>query len=102
MDTTETPNTSPPERLPPKGSEEPGSSQAASSSGEPTVAIKTSYYLLMVYSALFGAGAALLAAAYISLYNWGVKFFAEPSHFGLSIGRFWIREERDGARARLC
>ncbi|MFL5703388.1 MAG: chloride channel protein [Ktedonobacteraceae bacterium] len=55
----------------------------------PVPVVKTSYPLLLVYAALFGAGAALLTAAYITVYNWGVKFFEQPSHFGLTIGRFW-------------
>lgn len=62
---------------------------AISTSGEPETPMKTSYYLLMVYAALFGAGASLLAAAYITLYGQGIKFFEQPSHFGLNIGRFW-------------
>ena len=48
-------------------------------SGEPETPIKTSYYLLMLYAALFGAGAAALAAAYITLYSQGIKFFEQPS-----------------------
>jgi H+/Cl- antiporter ClcA len=56
-----------------------------STSGEPETSIKTSYYLLMVYAALFGAGAALLAAAYITLYNQGIKFFERPSYFVLNV-----------------
>jgi H+/Cl- antiporter ClcA len=55
----------------------------------PVPAMKTSYPLLLIYAALFGVGAALLTAAYITVYNWGVKFFEQPSHFGLTIGRFW-------------
>src|SRR3989440_349391 len=62
---------------------------AISTSGEPEPPVKTSYYLLMVYAALFGSGASLLAAAYITLYGQGIKFFEQPSHFGLNIGRFW-------------
>ena len=58
-------------------------------SGGPVPAMKTSYPMLMVYAALFGVGAALLTAAYIVVYNWGVNFFKQPSHFGLTIGRFW-------------
>src|SRR6266487_6579962 len=59
-------------------------------SGEPETPIKTSYYLLMLYAALFGAGAALLAAAYITLYSQGIKFFEQPSSF-FKIGgiSFW-------------
>src|SRR6266699_125678 len=63
---------------------------AISTSGEPETPIKTRYYLLLLYAALFGAGAALLTAGYITLYNWGVKFFQEPSSF-FKIGgiSFW-------------
>jgi hypothetical protein len=32
----------------------------------------------MIYAALFGAISSLLAAAYITLYNQGVKFFEQP------------------------
>src|SRR6202162_6037161 len=61
-----------------------------STSGEPETPIKTSYYLLLLYAALFGALFALLTAAYITLYNWGVKFFQQPSSF-FKIGgiSFW-------------
>jgi hypothetical protein len=58
-------------------------------SGEPVSAMKSSYLLLLVYAMLFGAGAALLTGVYIIVYNWGVRFFEQPSHFGLNIGRFW-------------
>jgi H+/Cl- antiporter ClcA len=59
-------------------------------SGEPETALKTSYYLLLLYAALFGALFSLLTAAYITLYNWGVKFFQQPSSF-FKIGSisFW-------------
>jgi H+/Cl- antiporter ClcA len=60
-----------------------------STSGEVETPVKTSYYLLMVYAALFGAGAAVLTAAYITLYSQGATFFEQPSHFGVRIGRFW-------------
>src|SRR5437764_8428589 len=50
---------------------------AISTSGEPETPVKTSYYLLMVYAALFGSGASLLAAAYITLYGQGIKFFED-------------------------
>jgi hypothetical protein len=36
-------------------------------SGEPDAGLKTSFYLLMVYAALFGALSSLLAAEYIML-----------------------------------
>jgi hypothetical protein len=39
--------------------------------GEPDAGLKTSYYLLMVYAALFGALSSLLAVGYITLYNQG-------------------------------
>jgi len=58
---------------------------AISTSGEPETALKTSYYLLMLYAALFGSGASLLAAAYITLYNWGINFFKQPSLVVLNI-----------------
>jgi H+/Cl- antiporter ClcA len=47
--------------------------------------LKTSSYLLMVYAALFGALSSLLAVAYITLYNQGIKFFEQPSLFVLNI-----------------
>ncbi len=58
-------------------------------SGEPVPTMKSSYLLLLVYAVLFGVGTALLTAAYIIAYSWGVKFFEQPSHLGLNIGRFW-------------
>ncbi len=60
-----------------------------SASGEPVTAMKASYPLLLIYAVLFGAGAALLTAAYITVYNLGIRYFEQPSHFGLNIGRFW-------------
>lgn len=63
---------------------------AISTSGEPETPIKTRYYLLLLYAALFGAGAALLTAGYITLYNWGVKFFQQPSSlFKIGGISFW-------------
>jgi len=63
---------------------------AISTSGEPETPIKTRYYLLMIYAALFGAGAALLTAGYITLYNWGVTFFQQPSNsFKIGGISFW-------------
>jgi H+/Cl- antiporter ClcA len=47
--------------------------------------LKTSFYLLMVYAALFGALASLLAAGYITLYNQGIKFFEQPSLLVLNV-----------------
>jgi H+/Cl- antiporter ClcA len=61
-------------------------------SGQPETALKTRYYVLILYAALFGAGAALLAAAYITLYSWGVKFFQQPgtsSFFKIGGISFW-------------
>jgi H+/Cl- antiporter ClcA len=54
-------------------------------SGEPDAGLKTSFYLLMVYAALFGALSSLLAAGYITLYNQGVEFFKQVSLFVLNI-----------------
>ena len=48
---------------------------------QPEKPLKTRYYLLMFYAALFGALSSLLAAVYITLYNWGIKFFEQPSLF---------------------
>ena len=67
----------------------PQEKEQITASGEPVAETKTSYLLLLIYAALFGAGAALLTAAYIVVYNWGIKFFEQPEHFGLNIGRFW-------------
>jgi H+/Cl- antiporter ClcA len=76
---------------PAKGTVDEQAKVAISTSGEPETPIKTSYYLLMVYAALFGAGASLLTAGYITLYNWGVNFFKQPSNSVLKIGpySFW-------------
>ncbi len=63
---------------------------AISTSGAPETALKTSYYLLLLYAALFGAGSALLTAGYITLYNWGVTFFQQPSsYFKIGGISFW-------------
>jgi H+/Cl- antiporter ClcA len=48
-------------------------------SGQPETALKTSYYLLMLYAAVIGAGSSLLTVGYLTLYNWGVTFFKQPS-----------------------
>ena len=53
--------------------------------GEPETALKSSSYLLMVYALLFGALSSLLAVAYITLSNQGIKFFEQPSLFVLNI-----------------
>ena len=61
-----------------------------SASGEPETSIKTRYYLLLLYAALFGAFFALLTAGYITLYNWGVAFFQKPSGlFKIDGVSFW-------------
>jgi chloride channel protein, CIC family len=61
-----------------------------STSGEPETPLKTSYYLLLLYAALFGAFFALLTAGYITLYNWGVTFFQKPnSMFKIDGISFW-------------
>jgi H+/Cl- antiporter ClcA len=63
---------------------------AISTSGVPETALKTSYYLLLLYAAIFGAGSALLTAGYITLYNWGVTFFQQPnSYFKIDGISFW-------------
>lgn len=53
--------------------------------GEPDAGLKTSFYLLMVYAALFGALSSLLAVGYITLYNLGINFFEQISLFVLNI-----------------
>src|SRR6266700_5812788 len=61
-----------------------------SASGKPETPIKTRYYLLLLYAALFGALFSLLTAGYITLYNWGVKFFQQPnSLFKIGGISFW-------------
>jgi H+/Cl- antiporter ClcA len=67
----------------------PQDKEQLTASGEPVTEVKIGYLLLLVYAALFGIGAALLTAAYIVVYNWGIKFFELPGHLGLNIGRFW-------------
>ena len=59
--------------------------------GVPDITVDKSYYLLMIYGALFGAISSLLAAAYIALYNQGVKFFEQPVIvvLGINIGRWY-------------
>jgi H+/Cl- antiporter ClcA len=54
-------------------------------SGEPDAGLKTSFYLLMVYAALFGALSSLLAVGYITLYSEGIKFFEQVNLFVLNI-----------------
>jgi H+/Cl- antiporter ClcA len=48
-------------------------------SGEKESILKASYYRLMIYAALFGALFSLLTTGYITLYNQGVKFLAQPN-----------------------
>ena len=47
--------------------------------------LKTSYYLLMVYAALFGALSSLLTVGYITLYNQGIKFFEQVNLFVFNV-----------------
>ena len=59
-------------------------------SGEPVQEVKTSYYLLMVYAAVFGAGGGLLAALFLVVYHWGTTFFSQPSSsFKIGGISFW-------------
>jgi len=61
-------------------------------SGQPETALKTKYYLLLLYAALFGAFFSLLTAGYITLYHWGVTFFQQPgtsSSFKIGGISFW-------------
>jgi hypothetical protein len=53
---------------------------------EPT--LKTSYYRLMVYAALFGSLSSLLTAGYITIYNQGIIFFGQVSLLIYNIN-FW-------------
>lgn len=46
---------------------------------------KTSYYRMLVLAAIFGALSSLLTAAYITLYNQGIKFFEKPHVLVLGI-----------------
>jgi chloride channel protein, CIC family len=54
-------------------------------SGEKESTLKTSYYRLMAYAALFGALFSMLTAGYITLYNQGIKFFGQPSLYVFNI-----------------
>jgi H+/Cl- antiporter ClcA len=47
--------------------------------------LNASYYRMLVLAALFGALSSLLTAAYITLYNLGIKLFQQPSFFVLHI-----------------
>lgn len=52
---------------------------------EPDVGLKTSFYKLMIYAALFGALSSLLAVGFITLYNEGIKFFQQVSLIVLNV-----------------
>jgi len=52
---------------------------------ESDVGLKTRYYLLMVYAALFGALSSLLTAGYITIYHLGINFFQQVSLSVLNI-----------------
>jgi H+/Cl- antiporter ClcA len=64
-----------------KNSEDEQAKVEITASGQPETALKTRYYLLLLYAAVFGAVSALLTAGYLSLYHWGVTFFQQPSSF---------------------
>src|SRR6266852_824648 len=73
-----------------KGTSDEQAKVPISTSGEPETPIKTKYYLLLLYAALFGAFFSLLTAGYISLYHWGVSFFQQPSStFKIGGISFW-------------
>jgi H+/Cl- antiporter ClcA len=74
---------------PVQGTADTQATMATATSGEPEIQVKASFLLLMVYAMLFGAVFGLVAAAFLTIYDLGVKFFQEPSHFGLNIGQFW-------------
>lgn len=57
-------------------------------SGKSDSKLNASYYRLMIYAAFFGALSSLLTVGYITLYNEGIKFFAQPSIFLYKIN-FW-------------
>src|ERR687892_2343166 len=52
---------------------------------ESDVGLGTTFYKLMIYSALFGALSSLLTVGYITLYNVGTKFFEQVSLIILNI-----------------
>ncbi|HEY1247665.1 MAG TPA: chloride channel protein, partial [Nitrososphaera sp.] len=52
---------------------------------DPDPGLKTRYYLLMVYAAVFGAISSLITAGYITLYQLGVKFFEQGSILVLNV-----------------
>ncbi|MFZ0656527.1 MAG: chloride channel protein, partial [Nitrososphaeraceae archaeon] len=57
-------------------------------SGNAESKLNAGYYRLMLYAALFGAFSSLLTVGYITLYNQGVKFFAQANLFLFNIN-FW-------------
>jgi H+/Cl- antiporter ClcA len=59
-----------------------------STGGEEESKLKASYYRLMLYAALFGALFSLITTGYITLYNQGIKFFAQPTVYLFNIN-FW-------------
>ena len=73
-----------------KNSEDEQAKVPITASGQPETALKTKYYLLLLYAAVFGAFFSLLTAGYISLYHWGVTFFQQPSSmFKIGGISFW-------------
>jgi len=74
---------------PVQGTADTQATMATATSGEPETKLQVGFLLLMVYAMLFGTVFGLVAAAFLTIYDLGVKFFKEPSHFGLNIGQFW-------------
>lgn len=56
---------------------------------EPDAGLKTSFYLLMAYAALFGVLSSLLAVGFITLYNQSTEFFEQVSLVVLYIN-IWV------------
>jgi H+/Cl- antiporter ClcA len=52
---------------------------------EPDVPSKNSFFILMIYAALFGALSSLITAGYITLYSQGTKIFEQVSLIVLNI-----------------
>ena len=52
---------------------------------EPDVPSKNSFFILMIYAALFGALSSLLTVGYITLYSQGIKIFEQVSLMVLNI-----------------
>lgn len=52
---------------------------------EPDVPSKNSFFILMIYAALFGAPSSLLTVGYITLYSQGIKLFEQVSIMVLNI-----------------